>query len=133
MALFKSHFIGSPERAKKLIIGAAEAKSLIGQDYGGTMNNTRVAPPIFCIIGARSPVAKDWCQNGSFLISLFSVRWRKIIFVFQVTQPTYGKTPTQASLIINQPDSTMCPKIYEKLDSGQISMYQEGSFSSIPI
>ena len=27
---------------------------------------------------------------------------------------------TQASLIINQPDSTMCPKIYEKLDSGQI-------------
>ena len=27
---------------------------------------------------------------------------------------------TQASLINNQPDSTMCPKIYEKLDSGQI-------------
>ncbi len=29
----------------------------------------------------------------------------------------------QASLIINQPDSTVCPKIYEKLDSGQISTH----------
>ncbi len=39
----------------------AGAKSLIGHHYGGTMSNTRGAPPISSIIGARSPGAKDWC------------------------------------------------------------------------
>ena len=33
--------------------------------------------------------------------------------------PIFG--PTQGALIINQPVSTMSPKIYKKLDTGQIS------------
>ena len=60
-------------------------KSLIGHHYGGTMSNTRGAPPISSIIGARSPGAKEWWKKlpipialpGAWVMTTIKLFWRQ--------------------------------------------------------